>query len=349
MCSLTANILLLFRSSSQKSHSGNEIIACSDCFNDFGIREQALSQGSESSEVCPVCQLITGRKLTRSQLENVCNTYFVRGTVPNGVGIFAPQIQFNNLRGDYQLESFSTATVNNDVAMLARVHNIYCFLYGPPLWQLGKPAEEDGIVDWKDADYDYIIENCPSKTLDQKDMIYRLQMNVKEKDLIDLRFCSPPDTIREFQRFDSEFLPILYAARDVETCLHESRVTLQDECFVAVLAAKNKLNLLDLTLCASPDHVTPFEDPSIWLQSLLYDGDSSYKACRGLARRIQTKGYDGFIYTSYFQQAAQKTHQNVAVFGHPIASGDLAVCSLQKIRLNDVAYAWQFASIVKGA
>ena len=163
-----------------------------------------------------------------------------------------------------------------------------------------------------------------------------------------LRFCSPPDTIRKYQRFDSEHLPILYAARDVETCLHESRVTLQDECYVAVLVAKKKMNLLDLSGCGSPNNVTPFENPRIWLQSLLYDSDSSYEACRGLARRIQTKGHDGFVYTSYFQQAAQRTHQNVAVFGRPVVSGDFAVRSLQKLRLNDVAYAWQFASIVKG-
>ena len=327
----------------------NQNIACSDCFKDFGVKAQASLLGSASPEACPVCHLTTGRKLTKELLEDVCQTYFVHGTIPNGRGIFAPLIQFNNLREEFELAPFSTPSVNEDVAMLARVHKIYCFLYGPPLWQFGKPCDENGNVSWNESDFDYIIKNCSALVLDQQDIFYRLQTNVREQDLIDFRFCSPPDSIRKFQRFDSKELPILYAARDIETCLHENRTTLQDECFVAVLSPKRKLKILDLSQCKTPSDVTPFEDPNIWLMALLYDGGGAYDICRRLANRIRDKGYDGFIYTSYFQQAAKRTHQNVAVFGRPVVAGDLAVRSLQKVRLNSVAYDWQFASIVKGA
>jgi hypothetical protein len=254
---------------------------------------------------------------------------------------------FNHLHTEYDL--FSTPTVDEDVAMLARVHQIYCFYYGPPLWRFGKPCGEDGSVKWEEKDFDYIIDNCSNQTFDQRDLLYRVQLNVPETQLKDARFCSPPNDIRKFQRFDSKHLPILYAARDVETCLHESRVTLEDECFVAVLEPAKPMTFLDLSRCTAPDGVTPFEDPSIWLLALLYNGGEAYEVCRQLSSRIHARNFDGFIYNSYFQQAAERNHQNIAVFGRPLLTQQLMVRSLQKVRLSNVAYDWQFAPVVRAA
>lgn len=222
-------------------------------------------------------------------------------------------------------------------------------LLRPSLWQFGKPYEEDGTVSWNDSDFDYVIDNCASTILDQQALIYRLQLNVPETELIDSRFCSPPDAVRKPQRFDSRDLPILYAAFDVETCLHESRITLEDECFVAVLKPSVPAKLLDLSKCTAPAAANQFENPNIWLRALLYNGKDVYEVCRRLANRIHARGFDGFIYPSYFQQTAERTHRNVALFGRPVKAGKLLMHSLQKVRLSNVAYDWQFAPVVKGA
>ena len=325
----------------------DQIVICSDCFKDFGLRAIAAHRGTMVPSVCPVCKSTTGSKLTKNELEELCGTYFVRGSTPTGKGIFAPQIQFNDQREEYHL--FSTPTVNDDIEMLARVHKIRCFYYCPPLWQFGKPCEEDGTMSWNDSEFDYVIDNCQTRIIDQQTLVYRLQLNVSETELIDSRFCSPPDAIRKFQRFDSRDLPILYAAFDVETCLHESRITLEDACFVAVLKPLEITKLLDLSKCTSPAAANQFENPNIWLHALLYNGKDIYEVCRRLANRIHARGFDGFIYPSYFQQSAERTHHNIAFFGRPVKAGKLLLHSLQKVRLSNVAYDWQFAPVVKGA
>ncbi|MEJ0070738.1 MAG: RES domain-containing protein [Pseudomonadota bacterium] len=48
-------------------------------------------------------------------------------------------------------------------------------------------------------------------------------------------------------QIDSPGFPILYGAQDVEGCVHECRVTLEDELFFASLSPSRTLRLLDLT------------------------------------------------------------------------------------------------------
>jgi hypothetical protein len=244
---------------------------------------------------------------------------------------------------------FGTESLNSDLTYLEREHGIYCFYNGPPLWQFGKPWGEDGNVDWSMSDFDYIIENCPSRTIVGENILYRAQRNVPEMEICDGRFCSPPESVQTSWRFDSDDTPICYAAFDVETCLHESRVVLSDDIFVAVMAPKRPLRMLDLSECNTPPGVTPFEDPKIWLLALLYASEASYEVCRKLAKRIRERAYDGFIYTSYFQQASERPHLDVAIFGRPIRDGLLEVTSINKVVLRNVAYDWQFGPVVKGA
>ncbi len=324
------------------------VVACSNCFRDHGLRATAFQAGRDLDGGCPSCRSLTGRKLSRRVLEEVCGEFFVQGSIFTGRGIFAPVIQVNDRRG--HSDRFGTAELNADVAMLDEKHDIYCFYYGPPLWMFGKPSEENGQVVWDDADIDYILDNCNKVAL-ESDLLYRIQRNLKDSEITSHRFCSPPEQFRKnYWRFDSENVSICYAALDVETCLHESRVTLQDDIFVATLAAQRPLHLLDLTTCETPPNTTSFNDPSIWLCSLLYDsGSQSYEVCRRLARHICDRRYDGFVYTSFFQQAAERPHKNVALFGTPIRSGTVAVRSINRVQLRNMVYDWGFGPLTFGA
>jgi hypothetical protein len=323
-------------------------IACSNCFRDYGLRLSLFKAGRESDTPCPQCSSTSGRKLDWSALEDACTDFFVCGSTPTGRGIFAPLIQINKCHGSS--DRFGTAELNADIDLLERVYGLYCFYYGPPLWQFGKPPGEDGQVEWSDEDLEYLIDHCQEQLLSERAILYRVQLDVLERQLSDERFCSPPDALRtKFWRFDSDEVTICYTAFDVETCLHESRVTLQHNIFVATLELERDLRFLDLSSCKGPGEITPFENPAIWLGSLLYDGDDSYGVCRRLAARIRSRNFDGFTYASFFQQAAERTHVNAAVFGTPIRSGILRVASINNVRLNNMAYNWQYGPVVVDA
>lgn len=327
------------------SHS---IVACTECFGDEGFRRALLAEARKISVPCPACGAMHGAKLDRAGLERGCAIFFVEGTVPTGRGVFAPVIQVNDARGEIDL--FGLSSLNRDIERLRTDHGIYCFYYGPPLWRFGKPSDEDGYVHWSDEDLDYVLDNCQSSEINPDSEFYRVQINVKEDEIEDARFCSPPANVtRSTWRFDSENVTICYCAFDIETCLHESRVSLENDIFVAILSPNRPLRLLNLDTCAPPADATRFEDPSIWLLALIYSAERSYPICRRLARRILERGYDGFTYTSFFQQAAERPHRNIAVFGEPIRDARVKVKSINTVRLNELAYRWQLGPVVLGA
>ncbi len=324
----------------------SETIACSQCFSDFGLRRTAEGYGEKDLRPCPRCNAINGRKLNHGELEKVCHEYFVLGSTKTGRGNFAPLVQFNPFRNEF--DALGTPVLNSDLAKL-RDLGFTCFLYGPPLWRFGKTPEEDGQVVWTQADLDYVIDACPEVGISTNIPIYRVQLDIDESSIAPPRFCSPPQQFRiRLGRFDSFELPIWYGAFDVETCLHESRVTLQHEISVAVCAPSRPLRLIDLSHCEL-DVPTPFEDPAIWLLALIYNGEESYGTCRRLAKEIASRGFDGFLYTSFFQQAASRNHTNVALFNRPIVEGLLNVVSLNVARVRNVAYDWQFGPQVFSA
>ncbi len=268
----------------------------------------------------------------------------LEGSSFKGRGWFASQINFNEYERGFDL--FGSKYLRKDVAILSKRFGIQCFYFGPPLWMFGKPYDEDGKQRWKLSDFNYLLESFFVREINASDILFRVRLNVHSK-LDHLQYCSPPDEFRKkFGRFDSKDLPIQYCAFDVETCLHESRVTVADEVFLAWLAPTQPLQLLDLTECtASPE--SPFEDPQIWLRALIYDSADSYSICRRLAKRIKKAGFSGFIYPSYFQQVTSKTHKNVALFGRPIREGKVAVNGVNKVVLKDVAYDYSFGPAIE--
>lgn len=324
----------------------SEVIACSKCFCDFGLRRTAEAFGMKIDAPCPRCDASDSSKLDHAALEETCYEYFVRGSTRTGYGNFAPLIQFNPLREDF--DPFGTPRLNKDLAVL-RDLGFVCFLYGPPLWRFGKPPNEDGIVEWSQDDLDYVIDACPEVWVSTSTQVFRVQIDVGEANIVPQRFCSPPQQFRtRLGRFDSQQLPVWYGAFDVETCLHESRITLQHEISVAVCSPSRPLRMIDLSKCELPVP-TPFEDPAIWLLALIYNGEDSYETCRRLAQEIANRGYDGFLYTSFFQQAASRNHTNIALFNRPIMEGLLEVISMNSVRLKNVAYDWQFGPQVSSS
>lgn len=107
-------------------------VACSNCFQNHGLQGTAFRLGKESAEACPSCGSTTGRKLDWEALNEACRTFFVRGSIPTGHGIFAPLVQVNDTHG--VSDKFGTAELNADIKRLEEKQRIFCFYYGPPLW-----------------------------------------------------------------------------------------------------------------------------------------------------------------------------------------------------------------------
>ena len=81
--------------------------------------------------------------------------------------------------------------------------------------------------------------------------------------------------LREFsERTRSPPQPILYASQDVVVCVHECRVTVEDDRCMATLAPVRELRLLDLTAVLEED-VTEFaiEPQRIRLSALATGND----------------------------------------------------------------------------
>lgn len=322
-----------------KRRSKSKVIGCSNCFYDVGLCEVARKLSKDTGGKCPKCGSLEGAKFTKSVLEDICSEYFVRGSIYSGKGWFTPLIQFNCY--DRPIDEIGREPLKQDIRCLSESFGIRVFLYGPPLWAFGKPCEEDGVQHWTDADFQLICEYHTEQEIGPQTTLYRVQTNI-EFTPEDARFCSPPDEYRtKFGRFDSANLPVHYSSFDVETCLHESRISLNDEIYVATMQANRKLKILNLALPKVDFDISLFEDPRIWLRSLIYDY-GSYKTCRKLASHIHALGYDGFIVKSYFQQVATKEHLNLCLFGRPIVAGLLAVKGVNRVNLHNISYEYEF-------
>lgn len=321
----------------------SRILGCSNCFHDVGLRRVTQYFGSDTKGICPNCGRPDGFKLTRSSLENACTEFFVKGSIYSGKGWFAPMIQFNYFDGP--IDEFGRSPLKRDIRLLSTSFGLRVFLYGPPIWMFGKPAEEDGSQKWETSDYQKISDCYDERELDCQTQFFRVQSNI-EFVPEDARFCSPPDEFRSrYGRFDSADLPLLYCSLGVETCLHESRVTLEDDIFVATMHPTRPLRLLDLTKPKADLDFSPFDDPRIWLRSLVYD-HGSYDICQKLAQYVHSVGYDGFIVESYFQQAARDKHVNLCLFGHPVTSGLVNVDGINKVNLHNISYEYGFGPAV---
>jgi hypothetical protein len=153
------------------------------------------------------------------------------------------------------------------------------------------------------------------------------------------QFDTRPRSVSAGGRYDSDGLPIFYGADDIETCLHESRVTLSDWIALASFTPAHCLRILDLAndVDDSPAH-TPFERVNILMTKLAFVGSRDYDLCREMATEIHKLGFDGFYFVSHFAQAHRKRLCNIALFGYPVAAAKLELVSVNRVRLASASY-----------
>jgi len=345
----------------------SDALLCSACFQDEGLRLDAEKIGIVESSGCPNCGSVAGRKLDEQLVEILAHRFFVWGTIHRVTFGAAPVVVFNRQRSS---EITPSSLLQNDVRLLEKAIGVGFFRYGPRLWMVG---EVEPLLQLQDPTtrasvIARILSEFPTKPWPAGHTLYRLRKGPKNPD--DPReYESPPAGRAGTGRLDAPNLPMLYGSPDLQLCIHECRVTAEDELYVATLSSTRELRVVDLTEVLKED-VTEFESLDMAVHMLFLAGPHSYDITRDLARAAHAAGYDGLVYPSTFSllrtgaipfetsfgislrrvprlraYEASKTVPNLALFGRPVEDGKLRVRCINKLLLSRVEYDVRFGPV----
>lgn len=341
-------------------------LLCSQCFRDFGLRYDAEKLGAESDKVCPHCGETKGKKLSRKILDELTYYFFVKGSVKFFEYGAAPLIQFNDTNDGDKIYS-DEMDLHHDACILQNTLNIKLFYYGPRLWMCGEvePLKDLLNESTRSKKISEIFSLYPSYESTQNDKFFRLRKNPKDPSKHS-SYDSPPEERIGLSRIASKGFPALCGSPDIECCIHECRVTIEDELYLAQLEPSKILRLLNLSFI--PDEkATEFESLDMAVHMLFVAGQHAYPITQQIAISAQQAGFDGIIYPSFFSRMRTgifpfdtvygisvrripeyrsllmvNTVQNISIFGRPIADGSLKVKSINRLLLEKATYNFHF-------
>lgn len=340
-------------------------VACSKCFKDRGLQLDAEKIGRVLPGSCPNCGATGFQKLPMTELAALAHRFFVWGSLWRVRYGAAPLIQFN----EHQKTSIDVAPwLSSDIQIFERLLGVGFFHYGPRLWMVGEvePLKRLQKKKSRQAVIERIMAEYPPRILNNEGPFFRIRVNPSTPDDFG-QYDSPPPHFAGRGRLDSSGQPVLYGSSDLEICVHECRVSAEDDVYVATLSAKKPLRLLDLSVLLKEDDVTEFESLDMAVHMLFLAGKHSYSITRAIADAARNGGFDGIIYPSYFsllrlgqmpfqtvygishrripefqKHEEAKAIPNLALFGRPVAEGKLEVSCINKLILTRVAYDFHF-------
>jgi hypothetical protein len=321
---------------------------CSDCFADAGLRLEAKRIGTERVSACPNCKSTDGYALDSDRLHELQKQFFSRATAPNQyrqdvavLGVVEDDPDERDIGLILRPETRA------DWALIRGAIGGRLWYRSPRLFYLGI-TNHFGIYQSlpKDVVRDQIVSRLRFTEIDPSTTIYRIRLNLDDEAKFDEgQFDSPPKARRRgFGRFDIGQLPLFYGSPNLQVCIHECRVTLVDDVFVASNTPTKKLSLIDLTgNFDQPDDINPFDDLEWFFRGLMNASHPSvYRHCRRIARTIRDMtSADGFVYNSYYTNIAGDSEGktiNYALFGRPLSEGKLKINSINTIRLARISY-----------
>ena len=333
---------------------------CINCLSNAGLRSAVARIARPSDTPCPNCGGRGPRLTTTEQVDEVIDRFFVHGsTAPTGSQEPIYNLSSRKLPATHGI-SFDR-TLRDDVELLARYSSGTIFRNAPNTWRMGYTTLEDDLdhaitasPEGAEGDalctlLDRVIDHCLTVTVSRATEIYRIRCDVAqpfEVDQFDALQNGKPT------RFSDGSVPVLYGAFDVETCLHESRIFVEDEIIVATLLPTRCLRVLDLTNVPydepEPDVGGEGGDIFYFVNARLLFGSHSAQG-HMLARRCQERGLDGIKYPSFFSdlRPGRERFPNIALFGQPIHNGVVELQSLNNIRLDTVRYEFTYGPVTQ--
>jgi hypothetical protein len=320
-------------------------LLCSDCFRNEGLRLEATKMGMRAAFVCSNCGYRSGSKLRYKHLEKLTNQFFVAATMPHGIGGYAPILQYNPDRPFDEVE-FDSDTARDWGLIKSHIKG-GLFHYGPPLWRIGVTEHYDDANIVSDKALGEILEKLTIKTIPKGFKTFRIRKNVDPKSVMSPSQYDipPPEVVREFGRFDDAEVQVLYTSQSVPVCLHECRVAVTDDIFVATFEAAMDLRVADLTADYAQRAASPFEDLRYFFNGIFLTRDESvYGIARRIAASIKSKlAVDGFITDSFFTTISQEPlSQNYCFFPETLERQKLKLHSLNRLHLQTASYSYLF-------
>lgn len=341
-------------------------VVCSGCFADTGLRVDAECIGMDVPGICQNCGTEGFKKLPLAGLGALAHRYFVWGSMWRARYGAAPLVQFN----EHQITSIELQPwLEKDVRLIERLLKVGFFHYGPRLWMLGEiePLKALQKSRTRQSIVDRILNEYPERSFATDQSFFRVRVNPSAPGE-SCEYDSPPPKHSGRGRLDAKGLPILYGSPDLEVCIHECRVSAEDDVFVATLCPTKTLRLLDLSvLLKEGNGVTEFESLDLTVHMLFLAGRHSYLLTRAIAEAARVAGFDGLVYPSYFsllrlgqmpfptvygishrrieqfhEHEQAKTIPNLALFGRPVAAGSVAVKCIDRLVISKVAYEYHF-------
>jgi hypothetical protein len=345
-------------------------VLCSNCLNDTGLRFDAEAAGIANALPCPNCGSRSGKRLTRHLIEYLMSRFFVRGSVIRFEYGGAPWLQFN-------AHHFRTGTygapawLEGDLKLLSEAIGVGVFHYGPRYWMFGEvePLKALRNADTRSAIITRILNEYPSVTWPESEVFFRVRVNPEHPEN-QSEYDSAPKAFLGKGRLDSPSLPILYCSQDIEGCIHECRVTAEDDVYVATLTPTRPLKLLDLTALLE-ENVTEFESLDMAVHMLFFAAPHSYEISRAIASTARDAGFDGLLYPSYFSQVRsgkmpfETTYgislrrfpqgaeyskwglfPNIALFGYPVEATVVKLTCINRVILSRVKYTLSYGPVI---
>ena len=347
-------------------------VACSSCFRNEGLRLDAARLGSTHSSRCPRCGTTSGQKLTSDHLSTLAQHFFVWGSVRRFDYGAAPAIQFNDRR---ETDIVLPGELDEDARVFEEVLRVGFFAYGPRFWMFGEVEPLKRLRDEtsRSREIEKILREYGTTTLAEDDRFYRVRKNPRVPSDVS-EYDSPPTRVSD-GRLDAHTGSVMYASRDLDTCLHECRVSVEDDLFVATLRPRRALKLLDVSrLLHEPQEVSEFESLDLAVNMLFLAGEHSYAVTRAISRAVQRAGFDGMAYPSYFSMLRNgvkpfettygishrripqyrefedsKISPNYAIFGRPVEARLVDVQCVNRVVLSTVVYSVHFGPVLDQA
>lgn len=347
-------------------------LLCSNCFRDQGLKLDAFNMGIEQQNTsCPNCNCRVGRKLDKELITLLAYRFFVRGSARPSAFWEVPAIQFNQFH--HKSSTIDIAEwLNDDIKLIENAIGVGFYYHSPRLWMIGEvePLKRLKNPQTRLRVIGQILSKYPVRSLCEDEIFYRLRRDPQNPSDF-AEYDSPPNEFLGKGRFDSPSLPVMYASQDLEICVHECRVTVDDELFFASLTPTRELTFLNLTEITEP-HVNEFESLDMAIHMLFNAGSHSYEITRTIAHSASEMGLDGILYPSYFSSIQKGSTPfetaygipirkfpfaesyvkdsiapNIALFGRPIRDGLVSVKCLNRLVLQQVRYNIQFGPVHK--
>jgi hypothetical protein len=313
---------------------------CTKCFKNEGLRFEAELLRSGEAVRCSVCGSSNGRRITDNAAHDLLTKFFVHGSQSLVIAGHVPVYKLTADRG-FMSGKFDPP-LENDYQLLIQHYGLGVFHNAPAEWRMGITDHYHELTgSYADAlkTLDEIIGVASKRVLPADTKLYRVRTNIREAVTEPTSYDAPSNKMkRKSGRYDDKDVPLLYAAFDIETCIHECGCTVIDEIVLATLRTTRDLTVIDLQEINEPPPFTPFQCVRHFLYGMSVATEDEYPKCRMLARRMSELGMDGFSYQSFFSSVKSESLTNVALFGYPVRDGKVILNSLNRIKIDRIDY-----------